>query len=115
MNKIFVSNAKDDKSNSKKLVSKLEADGIKCYTLPRDKSQGNTEKLISDSNIFILILSKHTQNSKEVTEQIKIAYDNNCHIIPFKTSACRYMKFLRVINVLPWLFLNLSYVVASIK
>ncbi|NPA45475.1 MAG: TIR domain-containing protein [Chlorobi bacterium] len=87
MNKIFVSNAKDDKSNAKKLVSKLEADGIKCYTLPRDKSQGNAEKLISDSNIFILILSKHTENSKEVTEQIKIAYDNNCHIIPFKTSA----------------------------
>jgi len=84
---IFVSNAKDDKSNAKKLVSKLESNGIKCYTLPRDKSQGNVEKLLSESNIFILILSKHTQNSTEVTEQIKIAYDNNCHIIPFKTSA----------------------------
>jgi len=85
MNKVFVSTAKDDKSNAKKLVSKLESDGIKCYTLPRDKSQGNSKKLISESNIFILILSKHTQNSVEVTEQIKLALDNNCHIIPFNT------------------------------
>lgn len=86
MNKIFVSNAKDDRSNAKKLVSKLEANGLKCFTLPRDKSQGNAEKLISESNIFILMLSKHSHHSTEVTEQIKLAYDNNCHIIPFKTS-----------------------------
>ncbi len=87
MNKIFVSNSKEDKSNAKKLVSKLEADGLKCFSYPRDTSKGNAEKLISESNIFILILSKHSQQSKEVEEQIKLAYDNNCHIIPFKTSA----------------------------
>ncbi len=85
MKNVFVSNAKDDKSNAKKLVSKLEASGIKCFTLPRDKSAGNSRDLIANTNVFILILSKNTLFSTEVVDQLKVAYDNNCHIIPFKT------------------------------
>jgi len=86
MKNVFVSNAKDDKSNAKKIVSKLESLGIKCYTLPRDNSAGNYEELIKSVNVFILILSKNTLHSTEVANQLKIAHDNNCHIIPFKTS-----------------------------
>lgn len=84
MKNVFVANAKDDKRNAKKLVSKLESSGIKCFTLPRDNSAGGSEKLIANTNIFILILSKNTLFSTEVANQLKIAYDNNCHIIPFK-------------------------------
>jgi len=85
MKNIFVSHAKEDKSVTKKLVSKLESSGIQCYVSSRDKSSGNSAELIENSNIFIFILSKNSQQSVEVTDQLKLAVDNNCHIIPFKT------------------------------
>jgi len=84
MKDIFVSNSKDDKSLSKKLVSKLESEGYSCYVLPRDASAGNADKLIADSKIFIFILSGHAENSKHVSEQLVKAVENGCHIIPFK-------------------------------
>ncbi len=85
MNRVFVSHTKNDKNFAKKLVSKLESSGVKCLIGSRDKSSGGINELIEKSNIFILILSKSVQNSKEIIEQLKFAYDNNCHIIPVKT------------------------------
>lgn len=85
MNTVFVSHAKNDKNFAKKIVSKLESSGIKCFVSSRDKSSGGINLIIEKSNIFILILSKNAQTSREVVEQLKIAVDNNCHIIPVKT------------------------------
>ncbi|RLD52325.1 MAG: hypothetical protein DRI94_03480 [Bacteroidetes bacterium] len=84
MKDIFVSNSKDDKSLSKKLVSKLESVGYSCFVLPRDESSGKSDDLIAESKIFILILSESAENSKHVTEQLKSAVEQNCTIIPFK-------------------------------
>ncbi|MCF6366698.1 MAG: toll/interleukin-1 receptor domain-containing protein [Bacteroidales bacterium] len=84
MKNIFISHAKNDKSISKKLVSKLESSGIPCYVSSRDKAAGNTSGLIENSSIFIFILSKSSQQSTEVINQLKIAVNNNCNIIPFK-------------------------------
>jgi len=84
MKDIFVSNSKDDKSLSKKLVSKLESVGYSCFVLPRDETSGKSDDLIAGSKIFILILSESAENSKHVTEQLKIAVEQNCMIIPFK-------------------------------
>ena len=85
MKEIFVSHSKDDKSIAKKLVSKIESKGISCYIYSRDKNTGSEEELISDSNIFIIILSKSSRNSQELIKQIKIAVENELHIIPIKT------------------------------
>ncbi len=84
MKNIFVSHAKDDKSIAKKLVSKLESSGLQCYVSSRDKASGNTEELLANSNIFIFILSKNAQKSDEVNDQLKLAVENDCQIIPFK-------------------------------
>jgi len=84
MKDIFVSNSKEDKSLSKKLVSKLESEGYSCFVLPRDETSGKSDDLISKSTIFILILSESAENSKQVTEQLKSAVNHNCNIIPFK-------------------------------
>ncbi len=84
MKDIFVSNSKDDKSLSKKLVSKLESEGYSCYVLPRDENSGKSDDLISKSKIFVLILSGGAENSKQVAEQLKSAVNHNCNIIPFK-------------------------------
>jgi len=84
MKNIFVSNSKEDKSISKKLVSKLESEGYSCYVLPRDENSGKTDDLISKSRIFILVLSDKAANSKQIIEQLKSAVNHNCDIIPFK-------------------------------
>lgn len=85
MKDIFVTSSKDDKNISKKLVSKLEAEGYACYVLPRDNSAGTYDKLISDSRIFILILSEVSQKSEEIKAQLKTALENDLVIIPFKS------------------------------
>ncbi len=84
MKDIFVSNSKDDKSLSKKLVSKLESVGYSCFVLPRDETSGKSDDLIAGSKIFILILSESAEKSKQVAEQLKSAVEQNCTIIPFK-------------------------------
>ncbi len=85
MKDIFVSSSKEDKNISKKLVSKLEAEGYACYVLPRDNFAGAPEEIISDSRIFLLILSENSQKSEEVKQQLKFALENDLIIIPFKT------------------------------
>jgi len=84
MRDIFVSTSKDDKNISKKLVSKLESEGYSCYVLPRNDSSGKPEKLISESKIFLLILSSGAEKSEQVAKQLKIAVENNLNIIPFR-------------------------------
>ena len=84
MKDVFVGHSKEDKSIAKKLVSKLESSGIGCYVYSRDKNSGSEEELISGCNIFILIISGYAQQSKDLINQVKIAVENNCHIIPFK-------------------------------
>ena len=84
MKDIFVSHSKEDKSIAKKLVSKLESSGVGCYVYSRDKNSGSEKELISSSSIFILILSEYAQQSQDLIRQLKIAVENNCHIIPFK-------------------------------
>ncbi len=83
MKDIFVCGANEDKKLSKKLVSKIEAEGYSCYVLPRDESAGKATSLIAGSRIFILLLSPGSSKSKEVAEQVKAAVDAGCAIIPF--------------------------------
>ena len=85
MKDVFVGHSKEDKSIARKLVSKLESSGVGCYVFSRDKGSGSEEDLISDSNIFIFILSEYAQHSQNLIDQLKIAVKNNCYIIPFKT------------------------------
>ncbi len=84
MKNIFVSHSKEDKVIAKKLTGKLESDGMPCYVLSRDKNNGDEKELISQSKIFIVILTQSALKSDELFKQIKLAVDYNCSIIPFK-------------------------------
>ncbi len=103
MKDIFVASSKDDKNLSKKLVSKLEAEGYACYVLPRDNSAGTYDELISDSRICVLILSEASQKSEEIKTQLKTALENDLVIIPFKSGKIKDtlgMQFL--LHELEW-------------
>jgi len=88
MKDIFISYTKEDKAIARKLVSKLEADGYSCWITPRDSSNLDSEKdfeqAIGNCKIFILMLSKFSENSTEIYSQLEKAVDNDKYIIPFK-------------------------------
>lgn len=103
MKDIFVSNSKDDKSLSKKLVSKLESVGYSCFVIPRDEKSGKSDDLIAGSRIFILILSGSAENSKQVAEQLKSAVEHQCNIIPFKAGKINNSLGMQyMLNELEW-------------
>ncbi|MCF6183966.1 MAG: toll/interleukin-1 receptor domain-containing protein [Bacteroidales bacterium] len=103
MKDIFVSFSKEDKNLSRKLVSKLEAEGYSCNVLPRDSSHGKPEDLIAESRIFILILSSGAEKSQQVSEQLKNAVENHSFIIPFKAGKIdNNLGIQYMLNELEW-------------
>lgn len=89
MKEIFISYVKEDKTFARKLVSKLESGGYSCWISPRDikdntKKPEETKKAVENCEIFLLVLSKFSENSNELTRQINIAADEAIDIIPVK-------------------------------
>ena len=79
---------KEDKAIIKKLVSKLESDGISCWVPPRDFNQDNIEdvkKVIEKSNILLLALNNNTSKNKQIINILEEALENDLEIIPFVT------------------------------
>ncbi|MDF1550903.1 MAG: toll/interleukin-1 receptor domain-containing protein [Bacteroidales bacterium] len=77
---------KDNKSLTKKLVAKLESDGITCWVAPRDFKQEEKESLthtLENSKILLLIIDKNSARSKEQMDALEIALDHQLEIIPF--------------------------------
>jgi len=77
---------KENKSLIKKLVSKLESDGISCWVSPRDFKQEEEESLkktIEDAKILVLIIDKNSSANKEIAQALEFALDNNADVIPF--------------------------------
>ncbi len=85
MKDVFISHSKTDKGIAKKLTSKLEASGVSCCLLVRDKEKWGEEEMIKQSRIFVLILSSETPESETVARQLKLAVSHNLKIVPFKT------------------------------
>ncbi|MBN1251049.1 MAG: toll/interleukin-1 receptor domain-containing protein [Bacteroidales bacterium] len=79
---------KENKAIVKKLVSKLESDGISCWVAPRDFNQEDKEivrEVIEKSRILLLVLDNNTTKNKQIVDILEIALDNNLQIIPFVT------------------------------
>ena len=79
---------KEEKAIIKKLVSKLESDGISCWVPPRDFHQEDIEavkKVIINSNILLLALNNNTSKNKQIIDILEVALDNGLDVIPFVT------------------------------
>jgi len=77
---------KDNKALSKKLVSKLESDGISCWVAPRDFKQEEKDSMqeaIVNSKILLLIIDKNSAKSQEQIDALEIALENQLEVIPF--------------------------------
>lgn len=106
MKEIFVAYAKEDKVIAKKLVSKLQTDGYSCSIIPRDIPANNAEELkktISESRIFVLLLSQSAEKIDELYKQLEIAVDESIPVIPFKVAATSNNLGLKhMLHTLEW-------------
>jgi hypothetical protein len=86
MKDICVVYLKDNKTLAKKLVSKLESDGISCAVAPRDFKLEEKESLtetIENSKILLLIIDTKSATSKEQMDALEVALENELEVIPF--------------------------------
>ncbi len=106
MKDFLIAYSKENKSLVKKLVSKLESDGISCWVSPRDFNTGDKDALISvtaESKILLLIVDKAASTNNEINEALKICLDKQIEVIPFvidKIESNLYSNYF--FHVLSW-------------
>jgi hypothetical protein len=99
---VFISYAVEDKEVADKVCRALEEQDIKCWYAPRDVPYGaDYEEAIVDaisaSQLLILILSSHSNESPHVKREIQnaCAEGSTTHIIPLRIEDITYNKALR--------------------
>jgi hypothetical protein len=124
----FISHSSKDKTIADAVCGTLEGKNIRCWIAPRDVPPGShygaaLDKAIENSKIFILLISKGSNNSDQVIRELEIAADNGIPIIPIRiediepTDAMRYyVKSLHWLDALtPPLERHLEKITASVQ
>jgi hypothetical protein len=86
---VFISHSNKDKTVADAVCSTLEKRGIRCWIAPRDVLPGQSwpaaiVEAISNSNVFVLIFSDISNQSKQVTTEVGEAFDNGIPIVPLR-------------------------------
>lgn len=89
MHDVFISYSHVDKEVADSIVHRFESNGIRCWYAPRDISPGMDWReaimsAISAARIFVLVYSKHSNQSRQVLNEVTAAFDASCVIIPFR-------------------------------
>jgi len=124
----FISHSSKDKTIADAVCATLEGKNIRCWIAPRDVLPGThygaaLDKAIENSNIFILLISKGSNNSDQVIRELEIAADTGIPIIPIRiediepTEAMRYyVKSLHWLDAMtPPLERHLEKITASVQ
>jgi len=83
---VFLSYRSEDKAEAERLCSGLEGNGIPCWIAPRDIPIG-TEwpaaivAAIGACKIFVMVLSSHSKNAKQISREAELADKQGCQII----------------------------------
>jgi hypothetical protein len=88
-NDVYICYATKDKAVAEKVVSELEARGIKCWIAFRDIKPGmdwgrQILEAIENSRIIVLILSKNSDSSSQMAREIEMAISIGRDVIPFR-------------------------------
>ena len=94
---VFISYSHKDKYIADGICANFEANSVKCWYAPRDIKPGEewSDAIMSAlerSKVFILVFSKHSNNSIQVYNEITTAVKNGCHIIPFCVDSVEMKK-----------------------
>jgi hypothetical protein len=89
---VFISYSHKDKAIADAICSNLETAGMRCWIAPRDIAPGMDwptaiSAAITLSRVMVLVFSADSNRSKQVGNEISLAFDNNLIIIPFKIDA----------------------------
>jgi hypothetical protein len=87
--KIFVSYSQSDRDCALELVSRVEADGLRCWIAPRDISPAadwaaEIVEAISAARIMVLVFSSRSNESAQVRREVERAVDKRVRILPFR-------------------------------
>ncbi len=86
---VFISYSSKDKLVADAVCASLEAAKIRCWITPRDILPGldwaeSIEGAITRSKLLILIFSSYSNNSKQVSREISLAFNSEVTVIPFR-------------------------------
>jgi len=89
---VFISYSHKDKPIADAVCANLEHAGFRCWIAPRDIAPGQDwptaiSNAIALSRVMVLVFSADSNRSKQVGNEISLAFDNNLIIIPFKIDA----------------------------
>ena len=96
---IFISHSSEDKTIADATCACLESRGLRCWVAPRDIVAGASwsESIIdaiNDSKVMVLILSSHSNVSKQVLREIERAANRGIPILPFRINDVQLTKSL---------------------
>lgn len=88
---VFISHSSKNKNVADAICANFEQRRIKCWYAPRDIVAGESwpsaiKHGIEDSEILILVFSENANASRQVINEVSIAYNKGKTIIPFRIS-----------------------------
>jgi hypothetical protein len=89
---VFISYSHKDKPIADAICANLESAGCRCWIAPRDIAPGEDwptaiSNAIALRRVMVLVFSADSNRSKQVGNEISLAFENNLIIIPFKIDA----------------------------
>lgn len=86
---VFISYSSKEKNTAIAACHAMEDKGIKCWMAPRDLTGGVEYgdiivKAIKAAKICVVIFSEAANMSRWVKSEVRMAFDNNLRILPFK-------------------------------
>lgn len=86
---VFVSYSQHDKATADAVVARLEQDGSRCWIAPRDVVPGSSWgsaiiDAITGARIMVLVLSEHSNRSRQVVREVEQAVARDVIILPFR-------------------------------
>ena len=86
---VFISYSTKNKNVADAIVADFEQHGIKCWYAPRDIVPGARwvtalTEAIKETNIFILIYTEDSNQSKQVMNEVAVAFNAGKTIVPFR-------------------------------
>jgi len=96
---VFVSHSVKDKLVADAIVTRLEAESVRCWVAPRNVVPGadwgeSIVDAIESSRIMILIFSRNANASPQIKREVERAVDKGVYIIPFRVDDIEPTKSL---------------------
>lgn len=93
MAKIFISYESSDEVTAFGICEYMESRGLECWIAPRDTHAGEYAgeiiRAIQSAEKFVVVCSEHTSTSSHVRNEVSLAFDSQCIIIPFMLNNVR--------------------------